>query len=76
MHIISYLNGLIELINDVMNAFEVFSDDDVQNILDRTLEALEEQIKQYGSIEKYREHLSVGLKSEQTVAALIKVVWQ
>ncbi len=75
MHIISYLNGLIELINDVMNAFEVFSDD-VQNILGRTLEALEEQIKQYGSIEKYREHLSVGLKSEQTVAALIKVVWQ
>lgn len=76
------LNGLIELITDVMKgdntmSFEAFSDDDMREILDHTLkymskEALEEQIKQYGSIEKYREHLSAGLQNEQTVADLIK----
>jgi len=76
------LNGLIELIADVMEgvntmSFEAFNNDDMQKILDHVLkcmskEVLEEQIKKYGSIEKYREYLSAGFQNEQAVADLIK----
>ncbi|MDF2538954.1 MAG: mta 2 [Herbinix sp.] len=76
------LDGLIDLITDVMKGvntmtFEAFNDGDVQKILNHTLEcmskeALEEQIKLYGSIEKYREHLSTGFQNEQAVADIIK----
>lgn len=76
------LNGLIELITDVMKgantmSFEAFSDSDIQKILDHTLEVmakeeLEKQIRQYGTIEKYRDHLSKGFQNEQAVTDLIK----
>ena len=76
------LDGLIELIEDIMKGvntmtFEAFNNDDVQKILSHTLEfmskeALEEQIKQYGSIENYREHLAAGFQNEQTMADIIK----
>ena len=76
------LNGLIELIDDVMKGantmtFDAFNNDDVQTILSHTLEymskeALDEQIKQYGSLEKYREHLATGFQNEQAVADIIK----
>lgn len=76
------LNGIIELINDVMKgvntmSFEAFSNDDIKKMLDHTLstmskEILDEQIKKYGSEEKYREFLSSGFENEQAVADLIK----
>ncbi len=76
------LNGIIELIADVMEgvntmSFKAFSNDDVQKILDHTLEcmskdALAEQVEKYGSVEKYREYLATGFANEQAVAELIK----
>lgn len=76
------LNGMIELISDVMKgvntmSFEAFNSDDVQKILDHTLgcmskEALKEQIEKYGSEEKYREYLASGFANEQAMADLIK----
>lgn len=76
------LNGIIELITDVMEGvntmnFEAFNDDDVQKIFDHiqecmSKEAFEEQIKKYGSIEKYREHIAAGFKNEKAVADILK----
>lgn len=76
------LNGLIELITDVMKgvntmSFEAFNDDDVQQILDHMIECisqeeLERQIKKYGSIDKMREQMTENLKNEQTMADLFK----
>lgn len=76
------LNGIIELITDVMKgvntmSFEAFSDNDVQKMLDHTLEnmseeILAEQVKKYGSLEKYREYLTVGFQNEQAVADVLK----
>lgn len=76
------LNGIIELITDVMKgvhtmSFKAFSNEEIQKILDHTLvcmrkETLEEQIKQYGSLEKYREYLASGLANEQAVADVFK----
>lgn len=76
------LNGIIELISDVVKgvntmSFEAFNNEDIQKIIDHTLgvmprETLEEQIKQYGSEEKYREHLAGGFANEQATADLIK----
>ncbi len=76
------LNGIIELISDVMKgantmSFEAFGNDDIQKILNHTLEcmskeALKEQIKKYGSEEKYREHLASGFANEQAMTDLIK----
>ena len=76
------LNGIIELITDVMKgvntmSFEAFNDQEVQKILDHTLECmpketLEEQIQKYGSIEKYREYLASGFSNEQALADVYK----
>lgn len=76
------LNGIIELITDVMKgantmSFEAFNEDDVQKILDHTLECmskktLAEQVEKYGSVEKYREYLATGFKNEQAVADVLK----
>jgi DNA-binding transcriptional MerR regulator len=76
------LNGIIELISDVMKGvntmcFEAFNEDDIQKMLDHTLklmpvEILEEEVKKYGSIEKYRDYLTIGFKNEQATADLIK----
>lgn len=76
------LNGLIELITDVMKgvntmSFEAFNDKDVQDILDHMCECispedLEQQIKKYGSMDKMREQMKENLKDEQTMAELIK----
>ncbi len=76
------LNGIIELITDVMKgvntmSFEAFSREDVQKIIDHTLEcmskeSLEEQVKKYGGMEKYREHLTAGFTNEQAIADLLK----
>ena len=76
------LNGIIELISDVMKgvntmSFEAFTNEDVQKIVDHTLEcmskeSLDELIQQYGSIEKYKEHLTSGFANEQAIADLLK----
>ena len=76
------LNGIIELISDVMKgvntmSFEAFSNDDIQKIISHTLQCmskdvLEEQIKKHGSEEKYREHLANGFANEQATADLIR----
>lgn len=80
------LNGIIELISDVMKgvntmSFEAFSNDEIQKILDHTLgcmseESLKQQIQEYGSEEKYREHLAAGFSNEQAIADVFKWVWQ
>lgn len=76
------LNGIIELITDVMKgvntmSFEAFNENDIQKMLDHMLECmpketLEEQVKKYGNAEKYREYLAAGFKNEKAVADLIK----
>ena len=76
------LNGIIELISDVMKgvntmSFEAFNNDDIKKMLDHMLECmseegLAEQVKKYGSIEKYREYLTAGFANEQAVSDVIK----
>ena len=76
------LNGIIELITDVMKGvntmnFEAFNDEEIRKILDHTLEcmsqeSLEKQIQKYGTIEKYREHLASGFSNEQALADVFK----
>ena len=76
------LNGIIELIADVMKgvntmSFEAFNHEDVEKIIDHTLgcmskESLDKQVAKYGSMEKFREHLSSGFANEQAVADLLK----
>ena len=76
------LNGIIELISDVMKgvntmSFEAFTNEDIQKIIDHTLEcmskeSIDRQVKKYGSMEKYREHLSSGFTNEQAVADLLR----
>ena len=76
------LNGIIELITDVMEgvntmSFEAFNSDEVQEIVNHTLECMskeniDEQVQKYGSLEKYKEHLSSGFANEQAMADLMK----
>jgi len=76
------LNGIIELITDVMKgvntmSFKAFSNEDVQKIVNHTLEnmskeGIDEQVQKYGSMEKYRDYLVSGFSNEQAVADLLK----
>lgn len=76
------LNGIIELITDVMKgvntmSFEAFSNEDVQKIINHTLECMsqeniDEQVKKFGSLEKYKEYLSSGFTNEHAMADLMK----
>jgi len=76
------LNGIIELITDVMKgvhtmSFGAFSNEEAQKMVNHTLEcmskeSLDEQIKKYGSIEKYKEYLVSGFTNEQAIADLLK----
>ncbi len=76
------LNGIIELINDVMKgvntmSFEAFTNEDVQKIVEHTLECmskerLDEQVQKFGSEEKYKKHLASGLANEHAVADVLK----
>lgn len=76
------LNGIIELITDVMKgvntmSFEAFSHEEVQKIVNHTLECMsketiDEQVQKFGSLEKYKEHLSSGFANEQAMADLMK----
>ena len=76
------LNGIIELITDVMKgvntmSFEAFSKDEVQKMVNHTLECMpresvDEQVQKIGSLEKYKEYLSSGFTNEQAVVDLMK----
>ncbi len=76
------LNGIIELIKDIMKgvntmSFGAFGKEEVKKMVDHTLECiskenLDEQIKKYGSMEKYREYLIDGFADEQAAADLLK----
>lgn len=76
------LNGIIELIADVMKgvntmSFEAFNNEEVQKILDHMLEHmpkqnLEEQVKKYGGLEQYREYLASGFRNEQALSDVFR----
>ena len=76
------LNGIIELITDVMKgvntmSFGAFSSEEVQKMVDHTLEcmskeSLDEQVQKYGNREKYKEYLVSGFANEQAAADLLK----
>ena len=76
------LNGIIELITDVMKgvntmSFGAFSNDEIQKMVNHTLECmskerLDEQVQKYGSMEKYKEHLMSGFANEQAAADILK----
>ena len=76
------LNGIIELITDVMEgvntmSFEAFSNEEVQKMVNHTLEcmskeSLDKQVQKYGSMEKYKEYLVSGFANEQAMADLLK----
>lgn len=76
------LNGIIELITDVMKgvntmSFGAFNNEEVQKMVNHTIECmskerLDEQVQKYGSMEKYKEHLVSGFANEQATADLLK----
>lgn len=76
------LNGIIELITDVMKgvntmSFGAFGNEEVQKMVNYTLscmskESLDEQVQKYGSMEKYKEYLISGFANERATADLLK----
>lgn len=77
------LNGIIELIDDVMKgvntmSFGAFTEADVKKIIDHSLElqsqeSLDAIIEQFGSLENYRASMEENLKDESRAAELIKI---
>lgn len=76
------LNGIIELITDVMKgvntmSFGAFNNDDIEKMTDHTLavmseEARRKQIEKYGGEERYRQYLADGFANEQAVNNIIQ----
>lgn len=76
------LNGIIELITDVMKgvntmSFGAFSNEEVQKMVNHTLEcmskeSLDKLVEKYGNIEKCKEYLASGFANEQAIADLLK----
>ncbi len=76
------LNGIIELITDVMKgvntmSFGAFGNEEVQKMVNHTLscmskESLDKKKKKYGSMEKYKEYLISGFANERATADLLK----
>ena len=77
------LNGIIELIDDVMKgvntmSFGAFTEADVKKIIDHSLElqsqdSLNAIIEQFGSLENYCASMEENLKDESRVTELIKI---
>lgn len=77
------LNGIIELISDVLKgedkmSFEAFNNDDIQKIIHHSLEIMSEEDKKiiidhYGDIEKFKESASENFKDEKACEHLIKI---
>lgn len=72
------LNGIIELITDVIKgvntmSFEAFSKNDIEKMLDHALAVMpKEELEKYESKEEYREYFSSGFANEQVTADLIR----
>lgn len=76
------LNGIIELITDVVKgvntmSFEAFNNEEVQKMVNHTLkcmskESLNKQVQKFGSMEEYKEYLVSGFANEQATADLLK----
>ena len=76
------LNGIIELITDVVKgvntmSFEAFNNEEVQKMVNHTLkcmskESLNKQVQKFGSMEEYKEYLVSGFANEQSTADLLK----
>lgn len=81
----NHLDGIIELITDVMEgantmSFEAFNEEEIGRILDHIQENMPQKefegiVKRYGdgSIEKWRETFSRNLKDEKTSAELMRL---
>ncbi|MBS6195851.1 MAG: MerR family transcriptional regulator [Clostridiales bacterium] len=79
----NHLNGIIELITDVLKgedkmSFEAFSHDDIQKIIGHSLEVMSEKDKQmiaekYGSLDKFAETMADNFKDEKVCEHLIKI---
>lgn len=77
------LNGIIELIDDVMKgvntmSFGAFTEEDVKKMIDHSLElqsqeSLDDVIEQFGSLKNYRVAMEENLKDESRAAELIKI---
>ena len=77
------LNGIIELIDDVMKgvntmSFGAFTEEDVKKIIDHSLELQSQEtrnaiIEQFGSLENYRASMEENLKDGSRAAELIKI---
>lgn len=77
------LNGIIELIDDVMKgvdtmSFEAFNNHEINLILDHALEPLGKDsiasiIKEYGSLESFRHCFKEQMKDEKTYAHYMKL---
>ena len=77
------LNGIIELIDDVMKgvntmSFGAFTEEDVKKMIDHGLELQSQEslnaiIEQFGSLENYRASMEENLKDESRAAELIKI---
>ena len=77
------LNGIIELIDDIMKgvntmSFGAFTEEDVKKIIDHSLELQSQEslnaiIEQFGSLENCRASMEENLKDESRAAELIKI---
>ena len=77
------LNGIIELISDVLKgedkmSFETFNEDDIQKIIQHSLKIMSKEdkkiiIEHYGDIEKFKESVAEGFKDEKECEHLIKI---
>ena len=77
------LNGIIELISDVVKgvntmSFEAFSEEDIEKIVDHTIKQAKPEdismfVENFGSMEAFREALAKELKDPETEAHLIKL---
>ena len=77
------LNGIIELISDVLKgedkmSFETFNEDDIQKIIQHSLKIMSKEdkkiiIEHYGDIEKFKESVAEGFKDEKACEHLIKI---
>lgn len=77
------LNGIIELISDVLKgedkmSFETFNEDDIQKIIQHSLKIMSKEdkkiiIEHYGDIEKFKESVVEGFKDEKACEHLIKI---
>ena len=77
------LNGIIEWISDVLKgedkmSFELFNEDDIQKIIQHSLEIMSEEDKKiinehYGDMEKFKESVAESFKDEKACEHLIKI---